>query len=392
MNQPKKDYYGILEISRNATENEIKKAYRTLAMKWHPDKNSTNKETAESKFKEISEAYNVLSNPKSKQMYDNHGVCDGESPSFQNGFPDLSELFGNMGGFGNAFNVNINNQQKQKKPDEIKVELNLEELFIGCVKEIAIPSSIKCNTCDGTGNTEKKKPKCSSCDGKGMKVSIRQIGPGMIQQHVSPCSDCNQTGVCVDISKKCLECNGKGATKSLVKQPITIHGNVDHTTKICLRNTGEYDIDTQTKRDVIISFYIKHNSTLKVSNYDLIVELNISIVEALTGYTLSFTHPNQQSYYWIFTNIIKDGDMKYVDKLGLYNTTSKTNGKLIFKFNYIYPKSLLTVEMIKRDILSVKSPSTKGKQFEMIREFNKNEDQHHEQQQEQQEQQQCKVQ
>lgn len=400
MSQPKKDYYGILEIPRSASEFEIKKAYRALAMKWHPDKNPTNKETAENKFKEISEAYNVLSNANSKKMYDTHGVCDGESPSFQNGFPDLSKLFGNMGfghGFGHGFNVNINQQrQQQKKPQEVRVELTLEELFIGCVKEIDISSGIKCNSCDGTGNTEKKKPKCSSCDGKGMKVTMRQIGPGMIQQQISPCSDCNQTGVSVDHSKRCLECSGKGANPSLLKQPITINGSIDHATKICLRNTGEYDIDTQTKRDVVISFHIKPNSSLTVSNYDLMVDVNISIAEALTGYTLLFTHPNQQSYFWKFTNIIKDGDMKYVDKLGLYNSTSKTNGKLIFKFNYIYPKSLLTAEIITFDIRTTTNTSS-GKQFETMREFNKNEQgqdygqkQTHDQQQERE--QQCKVQ
>jgi DnaJ-class molecular chaperone len=211
---------------------------------------------------------------------------------------------------------------------------------------------------------------------------MRQIGLGMIQQEVSPCSDCNKTGVYIDHSKICFECSGKGATSCLLKQLISFNGNVDYTTKICLRNTGEYDIDTETKRDVIISFYIKSTSTLTVSNYDLYVSINISIIEALTGYTLSFTHPNQQLYFWKFTDIIKDCDMKYVDKLGLYNTNSKTNGKLIFKFNYIYPKSLLTTEMIVNGISSINSNYINGKQFETMKELNKNENQHEDHQHE----------
>jgi DnaJ family protein A protein 2 len=340
--QPSKDYYKILDLDRSASDGEIKKAYRNLAMKWHPDKNPTNKEEAENKFKEISEAYNVLSDDQKKNLYDTQGVCDGETPSFQNGFPDLSELFGNMG-FGNGFNVNINNQRQQQKQQEIKVILTLEELVSGCSKEVSIPSGIKCNSCEGTGNTDKKKGKCSSCGGKGMRVSVRQIGPGMIQQMMSPCTDCRQTGSSVDPTKRCNPCSGKGSTSTVLKQSIKINGDFDYTNKICLRGVGEYDIDTQSKQDVILSFELSSVANVSVSNFDLSVNINIPIVEALRGYTLVFTHPNKQKYFWEFNHIIKDGDSKYVDKLGLYNSNTKTRGKLIFNFKYIYPSTLINI-------------------------------------------------
>jgi DnaJ-class molecular chaperone len=346
--QPSKDYYKILELDKNASEGEIKKSYRSLAMKWHPDKNPNNKEEAENKFKQISEAYNVLSDTQKKNLYDTQGVCDGETPSFQNGFPDLSELFGNMGGFGNAFNVNINNQrQQEQRQQEIKVVLTFEELLNGCSKEINIPTGIKCTNCEGTGNTDKKRARCSSCGGKGMRVSMRQLGPGMIHQVLSPCTDCKQTGFSVDSSKRCSPCSGKGSTSSNLKQSITINGDFDYTNKLCLKGVGEYDADTQNKQDVILSFQLSSIPKVSISNiYDLSVDINLSIVEALTGYTLVFTHPSKQKYFWEFKSIIKDAETKYVDKLGLYNSTTKTRGKLIFNFKYIYPTSLVTVNNI----------------------------------------------
>ena len=132
MNTPKKDYYTILEIDRNSSIEDIRKSYKKMAIKWHPDKNPDNRQFAEEKFKEITEAYGILSDEGKKQKYDQFGVCDGEAPNFEGGFPDFAEMFDGggfpFGGmFGNLFGER--NQTKQKPIQEIKVGLTLNEFF-----------------------------------------------------------------------------------------------------------------------------------------------------------------------------------------------------------------------------------------------------------------------
>jgi len=142
---PKKDYYNTLGINKNASESDIKKTYYKLAQKWHPDKNSGNEEEAGRKFKEIAEAYGVLSDNEKRKNYDQFGIRDGEAPDFANGFPDLSEIFGNMGGFpfGNMMNgfpgmgPNVQRRRGPQKQD-YNVSLSLEDIFKGCEKNIEI--------------------------------------------------------------------------------------------------------------------------------------------------------------------------------------------------------------------------------------------------------------
>jgi len=218
MSNPKKDYYDILCIEKTANEGEIKKAYYKLAQKWHPDKNPDNKKEAEEKFKEITEAYSILSDSDKKKQYDQFGICDGEAPDFSHGFPDLSELFGGMGGFpfggmggmggmnGFPFGGNVQ-REKQKSIQEVRIKLKLSEIFNGINKNIDISFEDICSGCIGSGSKTKSRVKCISCDGKGMKVSIRQIGPGMISQQAMPCNVCNQKGTTVNLKDICQVCS-----------------------------------------------------------------------------------------------------------------------------------------------------------------------------------------
>ena len=233
MSNQKKDYYGILGVDKNSDESTIKKAYYKLAQKWHPDKNRDNVVESENKFKEISEAYSILSDPQKKQQYDQFGICDGEAPDFSQGFPDLSEIFGGMGGFpfggmpgmggfpfagmqgmpgmpGMHRMPGMRGERPKSKPvQEVKVKLKLSEIFNGTSKNIDISFNEMCVGCDGSGSKTKSRDKCQTCMGRGVRVQITQIGPGMISQQQVPCGVCNQKGTFVNPKDICQVCNGK---------------------------------------------------------------------------------------------------------------------------------------------------------------------------------------
>jgi DnaJ-class molecular chaperone len=361
MSQPKKDYYAILEIDKNASETDIKKAYRKLAVKWHPDKNPDNREEAEEKFKLITEANSILSDPDKKTKYDQFGLCDGETPDFGQGFPDLSELFGSMGGFpfggmggfpgmggmpGMPGMGNVNKQNKTTQ--EVKVKLKIEDIFNGCEKQVEINIDDVCTDCDGTGSVTRKKKTCSDCKGQGVKMMVRQIGPGMITQQTVACSNCNQKGWFPDNS--CTGCKGKCFKSSKLNKTLKIKKNFDYQTKMCLRDAGNYDLGTGKKADIYISFKISNleDYNLKITNdYDLILEHDIHIWDALSGYTLYYgNHPNSNKYVFKLNEVIECDEIKFAKRLGL--PSENMFGKLIIKFNYIFPKTILESEQLKQ--------------------------------------------
>jgi len=355
MNSPKKDYYTILELNNDASMDDIKKSYKKLAIKWHPDKNPDNRELAEEKFKEITEAYGILSDEEKKQKYDQFGICDGEAPNFEGGFPDIAEMFegagfpfGNM--FGNMFGERT--PQKQKPIQEVKIELKFNELFRGCEKKIEIDINSMCIECTGTGSIDKIKPKCDKCRGKGAFMMIRPIGPGMVQQQAIPCDKCQQTGYCINPYKICGKCYGKGVYRDKLTKDINIKKNFDYHTKMCMRGMGSFDTETESKADIFIKFKIINEPDVMyeiVNNYDILLKYKISIYDALTGNDIFIDHIDNGKYYFKNDSVIQDGDMRYVKNLGLpYNENNiDGRGKLIIKFEYEYPSTLLDNETFK---------------------------------------------
>jgi molecular chaperone DnaJ len=355
MNSPKKDYYTILELNNDASMDDIKKSYKKLAIKWHPDKNPDNRELAEEKFKEITEAYGILSDEEKKQKYDQFGICDGEAPNFESGFPDFAEMFegggfpfGNM--FGNMFGERT--QQKQKPIQEVKIGLTFNDLFRGCEKKIEIDINSMCVECTGTGSIDKIKPKCDKCKGKGAFMMIRPIGPGMVQQQAIPCDKCQQTGYCINPSKICGKCSGKGVYRDKLIKDIYIKKNFDYQTKMCMRGMGSFDTETESKADIFIKFKIINEPDVIyeiVNNYDILLKYKISIYDALTGNDIFVDHIDNGKYYFKNDSVIQDGDMRYVKNLGLPYSENNIDGrgKLIIKFEYEYPSTLLDNETFK---------------------------------------------
>jgi DnaJ-class molecular chaperone len=355
MNSPKKDYYTILELNRDVSMDDIKKSYKKLAIKWHPDKNPDNRELAEEKFKEITEAYGILSDEEKKQKYDQYGICDGEAPNFESGFPDIAEMFEGGGfPFGNMFGSMFGErtQQKQKPIQEVKIGLTFNELFRGCDKKIEIDINSMCIDCTGTGSIDKIKPKCDKCKGKGVFMMIRPIGPGMVQQQAIPCDKCQQTGYCINPSKICGKCSGKGVFRDKLNKDINIKKNFDYQTKMCMRGMGSFDTETESKADIFIKFKIINSPDVDyeiVNNYDILLKYKISINDALTGNDIFIDHFDNGKYYFKNDSVIQDGDTRYAKNLGLpYNENNVDGrGKLIIKFEYEYPSTLLDNETFK---------------------------------------------
>merc|ERR1712018_96903 len=190
-------YYDILGVSPTATEAELKKSYRKLALKYHPDKNPD----AGDKFKEISMAYEVLSDSKKRAIYDEHGeqgIKEGGGGGGAHSPMDIFNMFFGGGGFPGGGGGRSSNKSK---PIVHKLGVSLEELYNGKTRKLAVTREICCEKCNGKGGS--KVEKCQSCRGSGIKVTTKQIGPGMIQQMQSPCDSCGSQGEVISEAHKC---------------------------------------------------------------------------------------------------------------------------------------------------------------------------------------------
>jgi DnaJ-class molecular chaperone len=356
-----KSYYDILGVTKDATKEQINKAYKKLAVKWHPDKNQNNKDEAETKFKEITKVYAILNDEEKRKMYDQFGdnfeEGMGGEDFFQNmGFPGFSNIpgFGGFSGFGGFPGMQ---NQKQTVTQEIPVSLTLKELFTGCEKTVEFESSVKCINCDGTGSKNKKRTKCRDCNGMKIKMASKQIGPGMFQQSQVPCSTCSMTGFVTDKENYCGSCAGLGAKTQTTKHTLKINQNHDPYKPIKIQKAGKYNQDSNTINDVQFVFSLSREDLqtykMDLQKYDLIMEHEIHILDAITGYRMYFDHPSGKKYSFDF-DLIKDRDVKNIRNLGIAG-----KGSLIIKFTYKYPQSKLNIDEYK-DWISKKEGSKKA--------------------------------
>jgi len=323
----KKSYYDILGVTKSADGSEIKKAYRKLASKWHPDKNPKNVEEATEKFKEISQAYNILIDKENREKYDRYGDNMDNIPDMS-GFNPFEDLFKGFGGMG------MNNNEDIKTIKEVLIKITVENIFEGLNKKVKIKSQKKCDKC----NVEMKK--CNECDGRGINIKIIQRGP-MIQQIQIPCNKCKQTGK-IKKSSKCETCKGRGIIESPEELTIKINKNADYMTPIILKKKGNYNFETMQDDDIHIKLEFKENKKYNIKKHNIIYNYMINIKDALCSDKIYLEHPNGKTYLIKNEDIIKQGDIRVIEKLGLPNEFS--SGNLVIKFEYIYPNSQLNCE------------------------------------------------
>ncbi len=287
----KRDYYEVLGVDKNADDTALKKAYRALAKKYHPDTNPGDKE-AEAKFKEASEAYAVLSDPDKRRQYDQFGHAAFEGGGAGGGFSgmDMDDIFGSFGDiFGDLFGGGFGGRSRRADPNapqrganlRTTVRITFEEACFGVEKEIEIPSKVTCQKCGGNGCKPGTQPiKCGQCGGTGQIVRTQQSLFGMVQ-NVSVCPACAGTGKI--IKEKCPDCHGNGYTSKKEKLQVSIPAGIDHGQSVRLRGKGEPGKNGGARGDLLVEVYVDRHPDFQRHDYDIYSTVKISYPRAVLG-------------------------------------------------------------------------------------------------------------
>ena len=280
----KRDYYDVLGVGKSAGEDEIKKAYRKLAKKYHPDANPGDK-SAEEKFKEVNEAYEVLSDTQKRAQYDQfgHAAFDqsmGGGGGFYGGADfDMSDIF-SMFGFGGG-SASKRNGPMRGRDVNITIQISFEEAVFGCKKDIQVNVTDTCDVCHGTGAKPGTHPEtCRKCNGTGQERVVQQSIFGTMQT-TRTCSACHGTGKTV--KEPCQTCRGTGYVKRLKKYEINIPKGIDHGQTIRLSGKGEAGINGGGYGDLLVTVYVKPHSYFIRKGMDIYSEKVISFTEAILG-------------------------------------------------------------------------------------------------------------
>lgn len=284
----KRDYYEVLGVSRDADDAALKKAYRQLAKKYHPDANPGNKE-AEAKFKEASEAYAVLSDPQKRQQYDQfgHAAFDGGAGAGAGGFDfnmDMGDIFGDI--FGDLFGSGGRTRRTSNGPMKganlrTSIRITFEEAVFGAEKELELNLKDECSKCHGTGAKPGTSPQtCSKCNGKGQIVYSQQSLFGMVR-NVQTCPDCNGTGKMV--KEKCPDCYGTGYISSRKKIEVSVPAGIDDGQSIRIRGKGEPGVNGGERGDLLVEVNVSRHPIFQRQEYNIFSTVPVSFATAALG-------------------------------------------------------------------------------------------------------------
>ncbi|KAL7830898.1 hypothetical protein SRHO_G00304000 [Serrasalmus rhombeus] len=330
--------YDLLGVSPSASENELKKAYRKLAKEYHPDKNPN----AGDKFKEISFAYEVLSNPEKKELYDRYGEqglreggCGG--PGMDDIFSHIfgGGLFGFMGGHSRSRNGGRRRGEDMVHP----LKVSLEDLYNGKTTKLQLSKNVLCSTCNGQGGKSGAVQKCTTCRGRGMRIMIRQLGPGMVQQMQSVCTDCSGEGEVISEKDRCKKCEGKKVVKEVKILEVHVDKGMRHGQKITFG--GEADqAPGMEPGDIVLVLQEKEHETFKRDGNDLNMVHKIGLVEALCGFQFTLKHLDGRQIVVKYPagKVIEPGSLRVVRGEGMPQYRNPfEKGDLFVKFDVQFP-------------------------------------------------------
>ncbi len=288
----KRDYYEVLGVEKSASEAELKSAYRKLAKKYHPDLNKDNKD-AEAKFKEVNEAYEVLSDAEKRQKYDQFGHA-GVDPNFGSGYGggygggfgfddfDIGDIFGSFfgGGFGGG-SSSRRNAPTRGESIRTSIVLTFEEAAFGCTKEVSVSKTEKCSECGGTGAEKGTTAEtCSHCHGTGSVKTTRRTPLGMVSSS-SVCPNCRGTGKI--IKTPCKKCSGTGKEKITKKLSVNIPAGIDDGQTVSLRGEGNVGSNGGPNGDVLITVSVRPHHILERDGTSIMCDVPITFTQAVLG-------------------------------------------------------------------------------------------------------------
>ncbi|KAF7128209.1 hypothetical protein CNMCM5793_002751 [Aspergillus hiratsukae] len=333
--------YDVLGVPETASEAQLKSAYKKGALKYHPDKNANNPDAAE-KFKEMSRAYEILSDPQKRQIYDQYGEegLEGGAGGPGMGAEDLfAQFFGGGGAFGGMFGGGMRDQGPKKARTIHHVhKVSLEDIYRGKVSKLALQKSVICPGCDGRGGKEGAVKSCTGCNGSGMKTMMRQMGP-MIQRFQTVCPDCNGEGEIIREKDRCKRCNGK---KTVVERKV-LHVHVDKGVKnghkIEFRGEGD-QMPGVLPGDVVFEIEQKPHPRFQRKDDDLFYHAEIDLLTALAGGSINIEHLDDR---WLTVNIaagevITPGAIKVIKGQGMPSYRHHDFGNLYIQFDVKFPE------------------------------------------------------
>lgn len=332
----KRDYYDVLGLSRNASEDDIKKAYRRLARQYHPDVSTI--DGAEGHFKEVNEAYQVLSDPDKRAAYDRFGHA---------GLEGMGQ--GGMGGegfpFDSIFDAFFGGQRSAGPPgpergEDLRVQLALtfEEAVFGCEKEISVPRLEVCPRCRGSRAEPGTNPvRCSSCKGSGQ---VRRVRESIFGQFVTsmPCDRCGGEGVTVETP--CKECRGRGQVQAVSRLSVSVPAGVDDGTTIRLASQGEAGLRGGSPGNLYVVIKVKQHKFFRRDNLDIILSYDVNIAQAALGDEVDVPLADGKSGHIVIPAGSQHGDTIVLRDKGVPDLRSGRRGSQIVYLNVVVPRNL----------------------------------------------------
>ncbi len=357
----KRDYYEVLGVSKTATDDEIKKAYRKLAKKYHPDANPDNKKEAEAKFKEVNEAYENLSDPQKRKMYDQFGH---DGPQGFGGFGGAGGPFGGQGGyysyttsgfdgfgdfgdlgdiFSSFFGGGRSSSKRKNGPRKgadlnLNMEISFEESYLGVEKELTITRNETCDVCHGSG----AKPgtsvtKCSVCNGTGQVRQVQNTILGQVQTSRT-CSNCHGTGEV--IKEPCENCKGKGRVRKQPKVKVKIPAGIADNQTVVLRGEGEPGEKGGPKGDLYITIRIKRHRIYSRQGNNVLCDIPVTITQATLGAELEIPMVDSSKVKYKIPEGTQTGTKFTIKDKGFKILNSNNQGDFIFTVIVQTPKRL----------------------------------------------------
>jgi len=333
-------YYDILGVKPSCSPDDLKKAYRKLALKYHPDKNPNEGE----KFKQISMAYEVLSDEEKRAIYDEGGEAaikkggNGGGSGFHSPMDLFDMFFG--GGFGGG-------RQRERKGKDLvhQMQVSLEEVYNGAVRKLALQKSVICEKCEGRGGKKGAVESCGTCQGKGVEIKIQQIMPGFVQKHEQICRSCQGQGEVINPKDRCKTCNGKKTVRDRKILEVHVEKGMLDGQRIVFSGEGDQEPDLQPG-DIIIVLDVKKHPVFQFGNgTDLAMVMDLQLVEALCGFqkVIKTLDGRDLVVTSLPGEVVKDKEIKCIIGEGLPEYKNPfEKGRLIVQFNVIFPNAILT--------------------------------------------------